>query len=94
MNSSELVDRIAAVSGLDKSQARKAVEAFVSVVMSSAKAGDGVAVVGFGQFKVRDTPERQGRNPSTGQPMTVAAARKITFAPAKALKDSLKPDAR
>jgi DNA-binding protein HU-beta len=87
MNYSGFVDRIAGDAGLNKPQA---VEAFLAVLTSCAKAGDGVALTGFGQCKVKDTPERQGRNLSTGRPMTVAAARKITFTPSKALKDALK----
>jgi DNA-binding protein HU-beta len=89
MNTSELVDKVAAEAVLEKAQARKAVDALVSVVTAAAKDGDGVAMAGFGQFKVKETPARQGRNPSTGEAISIAAARKLTFVAAKAVKDVL-----
>ena len=46
-------------------------------------------IAGFGKFKVKDTPAREGRNPSTGAPIAIAAAKKLTFTPAKAIKDVL-----
>ncbi len=89
MNTSELIDHVATTAGLEKTQARKAVEAMTSAITSAAKGGDSVALSGFGQFKVKDMPARQGRNPATGEAIEIAAARKLTFAPAKAVKDML-----
>ena len=89
MNTSELIDRVATAAGIEKAQARRAVDAVTSAITSAAKGGDTVALSGFGQFKVRDTPARQGRNPATGAAIEIAAARKLTFAPAKAVKDAL-----
>jgi DNA-binding protein HU-beta len=89
MNTSELIEKVAAEAGLEKAQARKAIDALISAVTSAAKGGDSVAVTGFGQFKVKDSPARQGRNPATGETIEIAAARKLTFAPAKAVKDLL-----
>jgi len=89
MNTSELIEKVATEAGLEKAQARKAIDALVSAVTSAAKGGDSVAVTGFGQFKVKDSPARQGRNPATGETIEIAAARKLTFAPAKAVKDLL-----
>jgi DNA-binding protein HU-beta len=51
--------------------------------------GDEIAINGFGKFKVKATPERDGRNPSTGATIKIAASKKLTFAPAKAVKDRL-----
>ncbi len=89
MNTSELIEKVAAESGLEKAQARKAIDALISAVTAAAKGGDSVAVSGFGQFKVKDSPARQGRNPATGETIEIAAARKLTFSPAKAVKDLL-----
>jgi len=89
MNTSELIEKVAAEAGLEKVQARKAVDALVAAVTAAAKGGDSVAMAGFGQFKVKDSPERQGRNPATGETIEIAAARKLVFAPAKAIKDML-----
>lgn len=44
---------------------------------------------GFGKFKIKDTPEREARNPATGATTKIAAAKKLTFAPAKALRDAI-----
>jgi len=89
MNTSELIDHVASTAGIEKTQARKAIEAVTSAITSAAKGGGGIALAGFGQFKVKDTPARQGRNPATGKAIEIAAARKLTFTPAKAVKDLL-----
>jgi DNA-binding protein HU-beta len=89
MNTSELIEKVAAEAGLEKGQARKALDALISTVTAAAKGGDSVAVSGFGQFKVKDSPARQGRNPATGNTIEIAASRKLTFSPAKAVKDLL-----
>ncbi len=89
MNTSELIEKVAAEAGLEKTQARKAVDAMVSAVTAAAKAGESVALAGFGQFKVKDAPARQGRNPATGATIEIAASRKLVFAAAKAVKDTL-----
>jgi DNA-binding protein HU-beta len=89
MNTSELIEKVATEAGLEKAQARKAIDALISAVTEAAKGGDSVAVTGFGQFKVKDSPARQGRNPATGETIEIAAARKLTFSPAKAVKDLL-----
>jgi DNA-binding protein HU-beta len=46
-------------------------------------------VPGFGKFKVKETPAREGRNPATGETIKIAASKKLTFTPAKAVKDAL-----
>ncbi len=91
MNMSELIDHVATTAGIEKPQARRAVEAMTSAITSAAKEGATVALAGFGQFKVKDAPARQGRNPATGATIEIAASRKLTFAPAKAVKDALNP---
>lgn len=90
MNISELTEQVAGKAGMDKSGVKKVLDALVAAIGDAAKAGDDVALPGFGQFKVTDMPARQGRNPSTGAAMQIAASRKLTFTPAKALKDALK----
>ena len=85
----ELAQRVAAEQGLHNLQARKLIDALVRIVVEAAKGGADVTLPGFGTFKVQDRPERQGRNPATGAAITIAAARKLSFVPAKALKDAL-----
>jgi len=89
MNTTDLADHIAGAHGLTKADARKIVDGVIAAIADTAAKGDEVALNGFGKFKVKDSPARQGRNPSTGEAITIAASRKLTFAPAKALKDKL-----
>lgn len=89
MNKSELIDAIAKESGLTKTDAAKALDAFTNVVKNTLQAGDSIALVGFGTFKVAERAERQGRNPKTGESITIPAAKLPKFTPGKALKDVL-----
>ena len=89
MNNAELAAALAAANGLTKADARKAVDAVFAAITDAAAKGEEIAINGFGKFKVKDTPEREGRNPSTGATITIAAAKKLGFTPAKAVKDRL-----
>jgi len=89
MKTSDLIDQVADAAGIDKGQAKKAVEAVFSGITAAAKQGAEVSLPGFGKFKVKDSPTRQGRNPSTGETIEIAASRKLSFAPAKQVKDAL-----
>jgi DNA-binding protein HU-beta len=68
---------------------KKVIDAALHAIVEKAGAGETVALARFGQFKVKDTPARQGRNPATGAVLEIAVARKMTFSAAKALKDKL-----
>ncbi|MDK1492860.1 HU family DNA-binding protein [Sinorhizobium sp. 7-81] len=85
----EIADKIAADHGLTKAQGKTIVEAVFAAVAAAATAGAETAIPGFGKFKVKDTPERDARNPATGATIKVAAAKKLSFQPAKALKDAM-----
>jgi DNA-binding protein HU-beta len=85
----EIADKIAGDHGLTKVQSKAVVEAVFSAIAAAAKSGAETSIPGFGKFKVKDTPEREARNPGTGAMIKVAAARKVTFTPAKALKEAL-----
>ena len=89
MNNAELADALAAANGLTKADAHKAVDAVFAAITDAAAKGEEISINGFGKFKVKDTPEREGRNPSTGAAITIAAAKKLGFTPAKAVKDRL-----
>jgi DNA-binding protein HU-beta len=89
LNSSELSDRIANDHQLDKAVARKIVDAVFAAIGEAAARGEEIALAGFGKFKVTDRPERDGRNPSTGATIKIAASKKFSFTPAKAIKDKL-----
>ena len=89
MKTTDLIEYVASTAGLEKAQAKKAVDAVIAGIMGAAKRGDEVNLIGFGKFKVKDSPARQGRNPATGESMEIAASRKLGFNPAKQMKDAL-----
>lgn len=89
MNNSDLADVLAAEHGLTKAAARNAVDSVFAAITVAAAKGEEVSLNGFGKFKVKHTPAREGRNPSTGAVMQIAASKKLSFAPAKAVKDKL-----
>lgn len=89
MNNTELAEEIANAQGLTKSDARKVVDSVFAAIGAAAAKGDEIALSGFGKFKVKTTLEREGRNPATGEAMTIKASKKLTFTPAKAIKDRL-----
>lgn len=89
MNITELTDQLASARNISKAEARQNIDAVLEAIVNAAKAGEEVSLPGFGKFKVQDKPEREGRNPATGATMTIAASRKLSFTPAKAVKDAL-----
>ncbi|GFM29142.1 HU family DNA-binding protein [Novosphingobium sp. PY1] len=89
MNNNDLADVLAADSGLTKSDARKLVDGVFAAIADAAAKGEEVTINAFGKFKVKDTPAREGRNPSTGATIQIAASKKLAFSPAKAVKDKL-----
>ncbi len=89
MNNADLADAIANDHGLTKADARKVVDAVFAAITNAASKGEEVSLNGFGKFKVKDSPAREGRNPSTGATIQIAASKKLGFSPAKAVKDKL-----
>ena len=89
MRTGELIEHVASEAGVEKGIAKKAVEAVLTGIVAAAKKGDVVTLPGFGSFKVKDSPARQGRNPGTGETIEIAASRKLAFVPAKQVKDTL-----
>ena len=89
MNYAELSDSIAATLDMSKADAKKAVDAVFAAIAEATAKGDEVSINGFGKFKVKATPAREGRNPSTGETIQIKAAKKLTFGPAKAVKNRL-----
>ena len=85
MNKTELVAAIAEKTELSKKDAEKALKAFTDVVAEELKKGEKIQLVGFGTFEVAERPEREGRNPSTGKAMKIAASKSPKFKAGKAL---------
>lgn len=89
MNRMELVAAIAEKSELSKKDAEKALKAFTDVVAEELKKGEQIQLVGFGTFKVSERAAREGRNPQTGETMTIKASKSPKFKAGKALKDMI-----
>ena len=89
MNKTELVAAIADQAGLSKKDAEKAVKAFTETVSKELKKKGKVQLVGFGTFEVSKRAAREGRNPQTGETMTIAACKAPKFKAGKALKDAI-----
>ncbi|NKI74976.1 DNA-binding protein HU-beta [Dickeya sp. CFBP 2040] len=89
MNKSQLIDKIAADADISKAAAGRVLDAIIGSVTESLKAGDDVALVGFGTFSVRERAARTGRNPQTGKEINIPAAKVPGFRAGKALKDSV-----
>ena len=90
MNKTELIDKIAESSDISKASAARALEVDARCRSTSAlKDADPVVLVGFGTFAVKERAARTGRNPQTGEPIAIKAARVPGFKPGKALKDAL-----
>jgi len=89
MNKSDLVAKVSELAGLSKADTDKAVDAVFAAVTGALKGGDDVRLVGFGSFSVSARPARQGKNPRTGEKLTIAARKAPKFSAGKALKDAI-----
>ena len=89
MNKTELIAAVAEKTDLSKKDADAAVSAVLGAIADALKAGDKIQLVGFGTFEVRNRAAKQGRNPRTGETMTVPASKVPAFKAGKALKDAV-----
>ncbi len=89
MNKTDLISEVAARTGMTKKDVEKLVNAFFSTIEGTLKSGDKVQLIGFGTFEVRNRQARKGRNPQTGEEISIPAARVPAFKAGKALKDAV-----
>lgn len=89
INTIDIAERVAETFGLSKTQAKYVVEDVLTGIAEAAAKGEEINLNGFGKFKVQDKPAREGRNPSTGAKIKIAASKKVIFQPARALKDAV-----
>ena len=89
MNKAEYINAVAQTADISKAEAERFVNAFTDTVQAALKAGESVTLVGFGTFSVSERAEREGRNPATGEAITIAAAKTVKFKTGKTLKDSV-----
>jgi len=86
LTKAELADLLFEKVGLNKREAKDMVESFFEEIRQSLENGDGVKLSGFGNFELRDKPERPGRNPKTGEEIPITARRVVTFHASQKLK--------
>ncbi|MCI5591918.1 MAG: HU family DNA-binding protein [Oscillospiraceae bacterium] len=90
MNKTEFINAVAEKEGIEKKCAEKAVNAVFATIAQELAKGEKIQLVGFGTFEIRERAEKQGRNPRTGETMTVPASKVPAFKAGKALKDAVK----
>ncbi|HPQ95281.1 MAG: HU family DNA-binding protein [Thiothrix sp.] len=89
MNKTEMIDAVSARSGLTKADADRAYKAFVEVITEQLIKGEQVSLIGFGTFLVRERQARSGRNPRTGEAISIESAKIPAFKAGKAIKDAV-----
>ena len=89
MNKAQLIDAMAAGSGLTKADAKKALNALISTTTNALKGGDRVALIGFGTFSVSKRNSRTGRNPQTGKEIKIPAKKVVKFKAGADLADAV-----
>jgi nucleoid DNA-binding protein len=93
MTKQHLVEKVAAKTELGKAKAEAAVDSVLEQIAEALRSNERVDLRGFGSFVVKDRKERLGRNPRTGETLTIAAKRDVSFRPSKDLTDKLAPAA-
>ncbi len=91
MTKNDLADKVSAATGLGVGESRGAVDAVIEALSDELAAGGEVSLAGFGKFSVGHRPARQGRNPATGDAISIAASNSAKFSAAAALKKRLNP---
>ena len=89
MTKNELIAAAAEAAGVSKKDTEAVVKAAFEKITEAMASGDKVQVIGFGSFEVRERGERSGKNPRTGETVTIAACKTPVFKAGKALKDAV-----
>jgi nucleoid DNA-binding protein len=89
MTKQQLIEKVAAKTGLGKADVEVAVDSVLELIAETLRSNQRVDLRGFGSFVVKDRKERQGRNPRTGETITIAARRNASFKPGKELTEKL-----
>lgn len=94
MNKNELIQAIADNTGASKAEAERTLDALLEVISETLKKGDSLSLTGFGSFEVRDRPARLGRNPRTGEEITIGASKIPAFKAGTTLKAAVNGNTR
>lgn len=93
MTKADIIERIFSKIGFSKKESSDIVDMVFDTIKETLERGEKIKISGFGNFMVREKGERVGRNPQTGQEITISPRRVITFRPSQVLKSALNPDA-
>lgn len=89
MTKADIFEKIQDGTGMTKKESAEMVEAVFSIMKSTLESGDKIKVAGFGNFEVKQKKDRRGRNPQTGEALTIEARRILTFKPSMVLKKAI-----
>lgn len=89
MTKADIFEKVSANTGLSKKESVELVEAVFSLIKSTLESGEKLKVAGFGNFEVKQKADRRGRNPQTGEAITIEARRILTFKPSNVLKAAI-----
>ncbi len=89
MSKADLVNVVVAKTEMKKKDVELVVNAALDAIVEAMKAGDKVQLIGFGTFEVKNTAAREGRNPKTGEAISIPAGKKPAFSPSKAMKEAI-----
>ena len=89
MTKTDLITQVAEKTSLTKKDSAAAIDAVFAAITAALAQGDGLSLIGFGSFAVSERAAKEGRNPKTGEKMTIAAGKSVKFKPGKALKDAV-----
>ncbi len=89
MNKQELIDLVSEEVETSKASVNKVLDALLHTIKNAVAAGDTIQLIGFGSFGAGERAARTGRNPKTGEPINIAAARTVKFTAGKAFKDAV-----
>ena len=89
MTKADIAERIQATTGFTKKESADMLESVFSVMKNTLEAGEKIKIAGFGNFEVKQKKDRKGRNPQTGESITIEARRILTFKPSTLLKQAI-----
>lgn len=89
MTKADIVERISAATGFSKKESADMLETVFSIMKNTLEAGEKIKVSGFGNFEIKQKKDRKGRNPQTGEAITIEARRVLTFKPSTILKQAI-----
>lgn len=89
MTKADIVDKINTTTGISKKDSFDILEAVFSIMKDTLETGEKIKVAGFGNFEVKEKKARKGRNPQTGEAITITARRVLTFKPSMTLKHAI-----